>query len=67
MLWLGLEHVALRLDQRYPAACAKLRRLMSAAQRAEHKDKRYSVMRRFNSVSASNLMLCMLLLLSCVM
>ena len=51
-VWLGGEHGALALDHRYPQASSKLRKLLTSLRGAgnQGKDKRFSVLRKFNSV-----------------
>ena len=44
----------MRLEQRYPKASAKLKRVTTFLHNAEIKDKHYSVDRKFNAVGAAD-------------
>ena len=47
--WVGLEHLALYLNKRFPKQGAWVRGMMARFDRFNYKDKRVSVMRKFNS------------------
>ena len=48
-IWVGLEHVAMWFNQHFPGPAAKIRRFMNMFDRFGSKDKRFSVLRKFNS------------------
>ena len=48
-VWVGGEHAAMWLNRLYPEQCAKIRKYMDWFDRFKTKDKRFAVLRRFNS------------------